>query len=153
MAIISVGSRNREIWDSWETDCSWLTRVRLEIKGGPRGHCWRGSRGCEEVMGVEARRVRGIWRSLGEWRRKEVIRSLEQTRQMQHVGPKSLGERKKAEMGWDLFQFLQRYLCFFFLSKDLAKARGGNQNQVWRGWPARGWSCMSHPPWEKSSLS
>lgn len=35
MAIISVGSRNREIWDSWETDCSKLTRVRLEIKGGP----------------------------------------------------------------------------------------------------------------------
>lgn len=73
MAIISVGSRNREIWDSWETDCSKLTRVRLEIKGDPRAHCWRGSRGGEEVMRVEAGRVRGIWRNLGERRRKEVI--------------------------------------------------------------------------------
>lgn len=66
MAIISVNSRNNEIWGiAGNQNCVKL-KVRLEIKGRPKADYWKGQLWLSllEIMGVEVGRGLGYLEEL-----------------------------------------------------------------------------------------
>lgn len=149
MAIISVNSRNNEIWGITGSQNCVKLKVRLEIKGRPRADYRKGQLWLSllEIMGVEAGRGLGYLEELA-W----LEGSPGHTGKIQLVGLELREEKKKAEMGLDYFLIFPVFSIFFLLSKspDLriqsrTKSRG-KQGCVSMEWRVGGYSGLSRAP-------